>query len=138
VAGGEETVTIDLQPVPTPVQEVEAPDGRGMRVAGWSLLGVGLGVVGGGVTLLVLDERPVQSRCGDPMNIDVNGLCLYRYDTLGAGIGLAAGGGAALVAGAVLLGLGYKRKQSAGKGPAGADRKQARVLPAVGGLVVRF
>jgi hypothetical protein len=136
VAGGEETVTLGLQPIPVPVAEPEAPDGRGMRIAGWSSLGVGLGVLTGGITLLVIDERPVQSRCGDPMNIDVNGLCLYRYDTLAGGIGLAIGGGAAVIAGAVLVGLGYKRKQA--KRKAGGGGKQALVLPTGTGIAVHF
>lgn len=136
VAGGEETVELGLQVAPEAVVEAPPPpDGKGMRVAGWTLLGTGLGLVGGGVPLLILDESPVKSRCDDPANIDVNGLCRFRHNTLGAGIGLAAGGGAALIAGAVLVGLGYKRKK---QGKAAPKAEQARVWPTANGIAIRF
>ena len=132
VAGGEESIDLELQAVPTPIEVDSGPDGRGMRIAGWVALGTGLGILGGGVTALVLDERPVKNRCADPANIDINGLCLYRYDTLAAGIGLTAAGGAAAIAGAVLVGLGYKRKKASDKPPV------VSVLPVPGGLLLRF
>lgn len=132
VAGGEETISLGLQAVPEPVVEEKEPDGRGMRIAGWSLLGLGIGTLGGGATMLVLDERPVESRCsGD--NIDINGLCRYRYNTLAGGAALVAAGGAALITAAVLVSLGFKRKKNARVGS-----NEARVVPTGTGVLVRF
>lgn len=132
VAGSEENLSIGLQPVPAPVvEEPKGPDGTVMRSVGWASLGVGLAAAGTGVALVLIDEQPVSGRC-TPENIDANGVCRFRHNTLGSGIGLLAGGGAALVAGAVLVGLGYKRKKQAGGGTT------ARVLPTGTGLIIRF
>lgn len=136
VSGGEETISLGLQKVPEPVVLEEQPDGRGMRIAGWTALGVGLGLVGAGASMLALDERPVESRCSG-QNIDINGLCRYRYNTLAGGAALFAAGGAALITAAVLVSVGYKRKKKKGGGD-----ESARVLPTVlpngTGVLVRF
>jgi hypothetical protein len=129
VSGSDEAISLQLQPVP--VAEVEGPDGRGMRIAGWTLLGVGLGALAGGATMLVLDERPVESRC-TPENIDINGTCRYRYNTLEGGAGLAAAGGAMMVTAAVLVAIGYKRKKQRG------GSRRAAVTPTGFGVRIRF
>ena len=134
VAGADESLALELAPAARSKDEPVAPSGRGLRTAGWSLFGIGLGVVAGGIPLVVIDERPVKSRCDDPMNIDVNGRCLYRYNTLGSGIGLVAVGAATIVTSAVLLGIGYKRKKKNGRD----DKRRAHALPTAGGMILRL
>lgn len=96
------------------LNEVREDEGssRGLKIAGWSLVGVGAAGVGAGAALLAIHHDPASGRCDDPANIDVNGLCRWRYTTRTPGIiGLAAGG-AALLGGVGLLVVDAKRRRA--------------------------
>ncbi len=98
-----------LQTDPAPAEEPPVPTRRrGTVVAGAALLGGGFLSAATGVTLIVLHGREIRSDCsGD--NMDPSGNCHFLHDTRTGGIlGLSAGA-AALVGGAVLLGIGRHR-----------------------------
>lgn len=117
VSGTEETVKLDLQLVP-----------RSKRFMPWGIgsMVFGVATAAAGATLLVFHERPFEDTCTGS-NVDDDGDCRLVYDTFAGGIALTAVGGAAIITGAVLLGLSSDRK---GKGKG----KRARV----DGLTVRF
>jgi hypothetical protein len=66
--------------------------GRGLKIGGGVMLGLGLAGVATGVAMILVDQEPMPQRCeGD--DVDFRGVCRYRYDTLTGGIvGVAAGG----------------------------------------------
>jgi hypothetical protein len=119
VAGTEETVVLDLQPVP-----------RSQRFMPWGvgslIVGAMAGIAGG--TLLAIHERPFGRACTGN-DVDADGDCRLVYDTMAAGASLAAGGAALLVVGAVLLGVSRRDQKNA---------TETRVQAHAGGLHVRF
>lgn len=83
---------------------------RGRMIAGASLLGGGFAAAAAGVTLMVLHGRPVTSDCSG-REVDSDGDCHFLHDTRTGGvIGLSAGA-AALIGGAVILGLEFRRER---------------------------
>jgi len=116
-------------------------NGRGMRIAGASLMGLGVAGLGVGVTGLVLGSIN-QQRVEDPA---VYGVEYDEYDAKGrranvlAGVGLAVGG-AALVVGVALFVVGKKRGKNAGAIPedstARARSRSLAVVPTGRGLAV--
>lgn len=97
---------------------------------GWGALAAGVGAVVGGATLIVLDERPITADCSGA-NVDASGNCRWRRATLEGGVGLTLGGVVMIGAGVALLVVANQRKQP--KSP-----KAARLVPAPGGLALRF
>lgn len=117
------------QPVPAPRPADPSPTPtrrRGRVIAGAALVGGGFAAAAAGVTLLVLHGRPIESDCSGE-DVDTDGDCHFLHDTRTGGIiGLSAGA-AALVGGAVLLGLELRR-----------DRPGAVALsPTPSGLLLR-
>ncbi len=117
VAGTEEELTLTLSPVP--------PRARALRPAGATTLGIGVALAAVGVPLLVLHGRPFRGRCTGA-DVDVDGDCRFRYDTRTGGAIAIAIAGAAIVTGAVLLGV------------AARDRPRRRAHARVGLGVLRF
>ncbi len=116
-------------PVPAP-DTAPPPPGpqrrRGRVIAGASLLGGGFAAAAAGVTLLVLHGRPITSDCSGS-EVDTDGDCHFLHDTRTGGvIGLSVGA-AALVGGAVVLGLELRRDRPG----------TVAVSPTPGGLLVR-
>lgn len=107
--------------------------GRGLRVTGWTTLGLGIGgAAGAALPLWLLHGRDVESRCTGE-NIDFMGRCRYQYSTRAGAIGAAAASGVAIVVGAALAGVGHKRGR--------LHRETARrawVVPTGDGIAVRF
>jgi len=134
VEAGEESMNLGLQPLPVaegPV--VDAPKERYLGIPiGWSVFGVGLGLVGAGAPLLVLHERPQKSRCTGE-NIDEMGNCRFRYDTQTPGAVLVAIGGVAVITGAVLAGLAMSKKKKAKRA-----KPNAEIVPWGLGVAGRF
>jgi hypothetical protein len=65
--------------------------GRGLKIGGAVMLGLGVAGVATGVAMILIDEDPIPSRCSGT-DVDFRGVCRYRYDTLLGGIvGVAAG-----------------------------------------------
>lgn len=65
--------------------------GRGLKIGGAVMLGLGVAGVATGVAMILIDEDPMPSRCSGT-DVDFRGICRYRYDTLLGGIvGVAAG-----------------------------------------------
>lgn len=113
--GSTESLRLRLSAAAHPVPAPRLPDSsptptrrRGRVMAGAALVGGGFAVAAAGVTLLLLHGRPITSDCsGD--DVDTDGDCHFLRDTRTGGIiGLSAGA-AALVGGAVLLGLELRR-----------------------------
>ncbi len=107
--------------------------GKGIRPAGWALLGGGLGVLGAGVGLLAIDDSEAQGRC-DGNNVDDEGDCKFLRNTMWGGASLAVVGGAAVAAGALILAITRGNKLPAGN--------RAQLVPSVGpgtiGVAGRF
>lgn len=100
-------VAVELEPVLLD----EAPTVRPHAALGWAPLGIGVGAAGAGVALVLIEESPVSGRCDDPANLDDFGVCKYRYRTVEGGAVLLGVGVAAIVTGAVILGIRAKRKK---------------------------
>jgi hypothetical protein len=123
VGGIDEVLELDL------VRQTGATKGahdRGTRrstrpwiVGGWTAVGVGLAGIAGGAALWAIDSTPAQSRCAG-VDVDAFGNCRYLHDTLTGGIALVATGAAIGIVGAVLLGIGYKRRANVALGPRSA------------------
>ena len=111
VPGVQERLTLGLVELP---KQRDPNKQRRLRVAGWSLIGVGVATAGGGAAALVLHHKSPSNRC-TPDVIDANGLCQWRYNTLPVGIPLVAAGAASLIAGAVLAAVGSKDRSSESK-----------------------
>lgn len=84
---------------------------RGMRVAGWTLFGLGLAGIGGGAGLTALHNRPHKPSCPGG-ETDPNGRCPDMYDTLGPGIGVMGAGLLVAAAGATLVAIDAKRRRA--------------------------
>lgn len=98
----------------------------GMRIAGWSLLGVGAGAVVGGIAMLAADERPVKRDCSGA-NVDRFGNCAFRWNTAAGGASLLVTGLAAVGSGVALVVIGTRR-----------GRIELRGSPTRASLTVRF
>lgn len=113
--GTTESLRLRLSATAPPVPASRTPDisptptrRRGRVVVGAALLGGGFASAAAGVTLMVLHGREITSDCSGE-NVDPDGNCHFLHDTQTGGIiGLSAGA-AALVGGAVLLGLEFRR-----------------------------
>lgn len=116
---------------------------RALRITGWSLSMLGVGLLGAGVPLLALEERPVKNQCsGD--DVDFGGRCRYRYDTLLPGALLTGFGIAALLTG-ITTGViaASRRNKGESKGTLDSmDDDTISVRPIIGptsaGVRVRF
>ncbi len=105
-----------------------SPDRRaaGMRIAGWSLLGVGAGAVVGGIAMLAMDERPVKRDCSGA-NVDRFGNCAFRWNTTAGGASLLVTGLAAAGSGIALVVIGTRK-----------SRIELRGSPTRASVTVRF
>lgn len=110
--GGDTTARFEL-----PRDPLLSP--RAMRIAGWSLVGVGVAAMATGIGLVVLDENPVKNDCSG-VHVDRFGNCEFRWNTLGAGVGMLVPGVLATAAGATLVVLDARRRRE-------PDRARARV-----------
>ena len=97
-----------------------------MRIAGWSLLGVGAGAVIGGIAMLAVDENPVKRDCSGA-NVDRFGNCAFRWNTAAGGASLLVTGLAAVGSGVALVVIGTRR-----------SRIELRGSPTRASLTVRF
>lgn len=86
---------------------------RAMRIAGWSLVGVGVAAMATGIGLIVLDENPVKNDCSG-VHVDRFGNCEFRWNSLGAGVGVLVPGVLATAAGATLIVLEARRRRTPG------------------------
>jgi len=94
-------------------------DARAGKIAGWSLIGVGVAAMATGIGLVVLDENPVKNDCSG-VHVDRFGNCEFRWNTMGAGVGLLVPGVLAAAAGTTLVVLDARRRRD-------PDRARARV-----------
>ena len=114
VRGVEEAWSPRLAPVPAPVVPRPDPEengptrpGRGLRIAGWTTLGVGIAAVAAGVPFIVLHERPYSATCDGRR--DAEGLCPSRWRSLPQGAAFVAVGAALVVTAIPLLAVGYRK-----------------------------
>ena len=103
--GGEDSLRVELRKDSRP---------RAMRIAGWSLVGIGVAGVVTGIALIATDENPVKGNC-EGVHVDPFGNCEFRWNTLGAGVGLLVPGLVAAASGAALVVVG-RRKGRDGSG----------------------
>jgi hypothetical protein len=101
--------------------------GRGLKIGGAVMLGLGLAGVAAGVAMILVDEDPMPLKCPDE-ELDFRGVCRYRYDTLLGGIIGTAAGGVGVAGGLAMM---IKGRQVAVKARAG--KQQASL-----GVIVRF
>ena len=101
--------------------------GRGYKIAGLTLLGLGIAGVATGVAMILIDEDPMPLKCSGA-DVDFRGVCRYRYDTLVGGI-VGVGAGALGIGGGIALMV--KGRQVSLR--AGASKQSASLR-----LVVRF
>ena len=112
---------MELQLLPQPV--AEDPSARGLVIGGALGLGLGVASVAAGIALIVVEGDPYRRDC----QADADGDCRFLLGTRTGGIVAASVGGAAIAAGAALLGVGLRRKRRA--------RVEVSALP---GLTFRF
>ncbi len=103
-AGAHESVRIELPPARTAEQQR-------MRIAGWTLVGVGVAALIGGITLVAIDENPIKSDCSG-VHKDAFGNCEFRWNTMAGGATLLVGGLAAAGAGTALVVLGSSKRRA--------------------------
>lgn len=131
VPGVEETITLQLEPLP----DIRPK----LRPWGWVLIGGGIASVTAGVTFLALHRRPAPGDRCDGDNLDAQGNCRFRFDTVVPGAVLTAAGGIIIIGGAFVAALtgprrGARRaKRSARRFPVG----RGRMVWAPAGLGVR-
>lgn len=89
----------------TPTTDPAVPRLRG---AGFALLGIGLAALPPGIVLVAIDSRQYRGDC----QADINGTCRRSYDTIAGGIATLVSGAVVAAAGATLLGLARRRRQS--------------------------
>lgn len=99
---------------------------RNMRIAGWTLVGIGVAAVIGGSILVAIDEKPIESDC-EGSHVDRFGNCEYRWNTVAGGATLLVGGLAAAGSGAALVVVGNRR-----------GRAELRGGPTHASITVRF
>jgi hypothetical protein len=112
---------MELQLLPAPVSE--DPSARGLVIGGALGLGLGVASLAAGIALVVVHDDPYRRDC----QADLDGDCRFLLGTRTGGIVAASVGGAAIAAGATLLGVGMKRK-----------RRARAAISALPGLTVRF
>ena len=102
-----------LHAKPTPRQPPTGPpDKDTLMPTGWALFGVGVASLATGATFLGLNGTPVKSRCaGDDRN-PANGECRLLWTSTTQGAALTAIGAVLVVTGAVLAGVGHKRRRA--------------------------
>lgn len=105
-AGVEDTLNVRLS------RDYDRPPraGRGLLIAGASLLGAGGAASIAGFTLVGLHGRPDRDRC-EGSNIDGDGDCRFVLDSLPLGASLAATGLAAVAVGTALLVVRHRRRK---------------------------
>jgi hypothetical protein len=101
-------------------------DARAGKIAGWSLIGVGVAAMATGIGLVVLDENPVKNDCSG-VHVDRFGNCEFRWNTMGAGVGLLVPGVLAAAAGTTLVVLDARRGRDPGRARARVGVGVARV-----------
>ncbi len=99
-AGVDQKLELELTAQPAAAPTGASP-GRGLKIGGAVVLGLGLAGVGTGVAMILIDEDPMPLRCSGA-DVDFRGVCRYRYDTLIGGI-VGAGLGAVGVAGGLAM-----------------------------------
>lgn len=103
------SASVQSPPPPSTADLSSTPTRRRKRVVlGAALLGGGVAASAAGVTLLVLHGRPITADCSGS-DVDVDGDCHFLHDTLAGGIVGLSAGAAALIGGAVLLGVELRR-----------------------------
>ncbi|MBL4689266.1 MAG: PEGA domain-containing protein [Nannocystaceae bacterium] len=95
VGGVTETMSFSLTPVLYP--------GARRRRWGWASLGVGLPVLGAGITLLAVDGTSAPGKRCQGDNLDRVGACRYEHTTLAAGLAVSIGGVISATIGVVFL-----------------------------------
>lgn len=121
---------VRLAPIASAAPRKPSLDARPMVIGGAVVTAVGVAAVGASVVMLALHGRPMQGSCSGA-DVDNDGDCRFLHDTrLGGGVLLGAGV-AAVVTGAVLLGVGLRRRR-------GERERQASVRPAGLGIDARF
>jgi hypothetical protein len=106
--GGEGDVTARFELARNPLLSP-----RAMKIAGWSLVGIGVAAMATGIGLVVLDENPVKNDCSG-VHVDRFGNCEFRWNSLGAGVGVLVPGVLATAAGATLVVLDARRRRTPG------------------------
>lgn len=108
--GTSERVRLHLSPSAAVVMPDvdEPPLRRGRVVVGATLVAGGVLAVAAGITLLVLHRRPITSDCSGA-DVDADGDCHFLHDTQAGGFASVAAGGAAVIGGAVVLGIETRR-----------------------------
>lgn len=82
-----------------------------MRIAGWTLVGIGVAAVIGGSVLVAIHEQPIESDC-EGSHVDRFGNCEYRWNTVVGGATLLVGGLAAAGTGTALVVVGNTRRRA--------------------------
>lgn len=129
-----------VAPVPVPVESPSPvvtsganQEYRRVRIAGWTLIGLGVGSVIGGAALIELDQQPVRRACfGDA--VDETGLCRWRHTTRTGGIAMVSAGIASAAAGVALTIVAHRREQRSDD----SRRRQVRWGAGRRGFEVRF
>lgn len=80
--------------------------GRGLKIGGLVLLGLGVAGVGAGVAMILIDEQNVAGCSG--ADVDFRGQCRERYDTLLGGILGTAAGGLGIAGGLAMMIQGHR------------------------------
>jgi len=131
IADGEtEAVNLSLVEIPPQAHR----QARRLRIGGLASLGGGLVLGGVGAALFVGDGREYRGRCSG-VDVDGDGDCRQRWNTMPGAITTTSFGAAALITGAVLLGLGGREDGEVRT--RGRDR-QVRVRPTASGVSVCF
>ncbi|MEM6293348.1 MAG: PEGA domain-containing protein [Myxococcota bacterium] len=115
--GVEDDLRFDLLPT-------VANPARPWFIVGGVSVGIGAVLLGGGIPLILRDGDPYRTNC----RTDIQGNCAKLYDTMAAGASLATAGAIGIVAGAVMVGIGSKRRSSG----------RYAISPTSNGVAVRF
>lgn len=103
-AGDEESVRLELS-------RDRGGQHKSMKIAGWTLIGVGVAALVGGITLMAIDENPIKSDCSGS-HVDAFGNCEFRWNTMAGGATLLVGGLAAAGAGTALVVIGSSKRRA--------------------------
>lgn len=101
--------------------------GKGLKIGGGVMLGLGLAGVAAGVAMILVDEDPMPLECSGA-DVDFRGVCRYRYDTLLGGIVGTAAGGLGVAGGLAMMIQGHRISVRAR-----ASKQEASL-----GVIVRF
>jgi hypothetical protein len=103
--GAEESIRLEL------ARDRGDTRSKQMRIAGWTLIGVGVAALIGGITLMAIDENPIKSDCSGS-HVDSFGNCAYRWNTMAGGATLLVGGLASAGAGTALVVIGSSKRRA--------------------------